>query len=211
MLGAPIDKGFNRLAWLFPYLVGASGAVAIGFAAVRWSRQRRRRVRGGTRRPIRRSTSASTMSSETSTDARPAKPDAPTDRVARRPQRLGRPAPDHGFNPGSSSSWPRSAARPPSPSSRAGRASPRSSCSTRADGRRGARRPRGAARRCGRWSRPKTIAPRWSASARASRSSARRLLTLRTIKELEFDRAMGKLSDADFQEMSAGCARARRG
>ena len=26
--------------------------------------------------------------------------------------------------------------------------------------------------------------------------------TLRTIKELEFDRAMGKLSDADFQEMS---------
>src|SRR5207244_10070112 len=29
-----------------------------------------------------------------------------------------------------------------------------------------------------------------------------KLLTLRTIKELEFDRAMGKLSDADFQEMS---------
>jgi len=28
-------------------------------------------------------------------------------------------------------------------------------------------------------------------------------LTLRTIKELEFDRAMGKLSDADFHEMSA--------
>ena len=27
MLGAPIDKGFNRLAWLLPYLVGASGAV----------------------------------------------------------------------------------------------------------------------------------------------------------------------------------------
>ena len=30
-----------------------------------------------------------------------------------------------------------------------------------------------------------------------------KLLTLRTIKELEFDRAMGKLSDADWQEMSA--------
>ena len=30
-----------------------------------------------------------------------------------------------------------------------------------------------------------------------------KLLTLRTIKELEFDRAMGKLSDADFQEMSS--------
>src|SRR5262245_21244581 len=39
MLGAPIDKGFARLAWLFPYLVGASGAVAIGFAAVKWSRR----------------------------------------------------------------------------------------------------------------------------------------------------------------------------
>ena len=24
MLGAPIDKGFSRLAWLFPYLVGAT-------------------------------------------------------------------------------------------------------------------------------------------------------------------------------------------
>jgi cytochrome c-type biogenesis protein CcmF len=38
VLMAPIDKGFNRLAWLFPYLVGAGGAVAIGFAAIRWSR-----------------------------------------------------------------------------------------------------------------------------------------------------------------------------
>ena len=39
MLGAPIDKGFNRLAWLFPYLVGATSAVAVGFAAVKWSRK----------------------------------------------------------------------------------------------------------------------------------------------------------------------------
>jgi cytochrome c-type biogenesis protein CcmF len=39
MLGAPLDKGFNRLAWLFPYLLGAGGVVAIGFAAVRWSRK----------------------------------------------------------------------------------------------------------------------------------------------------------------------------
>jgi cytochrome c-type biogenesis protein CcmH/NrfF len=37
-LGAPIDKGFNRLAWLFPYALGATGIVAIGFAAVKWSR-----------------------------------------------------------------------------------------------------------------------------------------------------------------------------
>jgi hypothetical protein len=36
-------------------------------------------------------------------------------------------------------------------------------------------------------------------------------LTLRTIKELEFDRAMGKVSDEDFREMTAGLrARATR-
>ena len=39
MLGAPLDKGFNRLAWLFPYLVGATSAVAVGFAAVKWTRK----------------------------------------------------------------------------------------------------------------------------------------------------------------------------
>jgi cytochrome c-type biogenesis protein CcmH/NrfF len=38
VLAAPIDEGFNRLAWLFPYLLGASGAVVAGFAVVRWSR-----------------------------------------------------------------------------------------------------------------------------------------------------------------------------
>jgi cytochrome c-type biogenesis protein CcmF len=38
-LGAPIDRGFNRLAWLFPYVVGASGAVALALAAMRWSKR----------------------------------------------------------------------------------------------------------------------------------------------------------------------------
>jgi cytochrome c-type biogenesis protein CcmH/NrfF len=38
MLGAPVDKGFSRLAWLFPYLVGATSAIAVGFAAVKWTR-----------------------------------------------------------------------------------------------------------------------------------------------------------------------------
>jgi cytochrome c-type biogenesis protein CcmF len=38
-LASPIDKGFNRLAWLFPYLIGASGAVVLGIAAFRWSRR----------------------------------------------------------------------------------------------------------------------------------------------------------------------------
>jgi cytochrome c-type biogenesis protein CcmF len=39
MLGAPIDRGFNRLAWLLPYAAGATGAVMIGFAAIRWSKR----------------------------------------------------------------------------------------------------------------------------------------------------------------------------
>jgi hypothetical protein len=39
MLGAPIDRGFNRLAWLFPYMMGAGGAMVIGLVAVRWSRR----------------------------------------------------------------------------------------------------------------------------------------------------------------------------
>jgi hypothetical protein len=34
VLLAPVDEGFNRLAWLFPYLIGASGAVAIAVAAM---------------------------------------------------------------------------------------------------------------------------------------------------------------------------------
>ena len=39
MLGAPLNRGFNRLAWLFPYLVGATSAVVIGFAALKWTRR----------------------------------------------------------------------------------------------------------------------------------------------------------------------------
>jgi cytochrome c-type biogenesis protein CcmF len=40
MLGAPIDTGFNRLAWLLPLTLGAGTAAAVGFVAVRWSRRR---------------------------------------------------------------------------------------------------------------------------------------------------------------------------
>jgi cytochrome c-type biogenesis protein CcmF len=38
-LAAPIDKGFNRLAWLFPYLLGFAGALGVAVVAVRWSRR----------------------------------------------------------------------------------------------------------------------------------------------------------------------------
>jgi cytochrome c-type biogenesis protein CcmF len=37
-LMAPVDKGFNRLAWMFPYLLGAAGVTGVGFVAIRWSR-----------------------------------------------------------------------------------------------------------------------------------------------------------------------------
>jgi cytochrome c-type biogenesis protein CcmH/NrfF len=37
-LAAPIDKGFNRLAWLLPYVLGGSGALAVMIVAFRWSR-----------------------------------------------------------------------------------------------------------------------------------------------------------------------------
>jgi cytochrome c-type biogenesis protein CcmF len=37
ILLVPPNRGFNRLAWLFPYLLGASGIVLIGFTAIRWS------------------------------------------------------------------------------------------------------------------------------------------------------------------------------
>src|SRR6185436_9404178 len=33
----PPDSTFNKLAWLFPYLMGAAGATAIGLVAWRWS------------------------------------------------------------------------------------------------------------------------------------------------------------------------------
>ena len=37
-LAAPLDEGFNRLAWLFPYLLATTGAFAMGGALVRWTR-----------------------------------------------------------------------------------------------------------------------------------------------------------------------------
>ena len=39
VLAAPIDEGFNRLAWLVPYAIGATGLLLAGVVAVRWSRR----------------------------------------------------------------------------------------------------------------------------------------------------------------------------
>ena len=38
ILAAPIDRGFNRLAWLVPYAVGIAGLVVIAVMTRRWSR-----------------------------------------------------------------------------------------------------------------------------------------------------------------------------
>jgi cytochrome c-type biogenesis protein CcmF len=39
VLASPIDRGFNRLAWAVPYLLGIGGLVLAGAVAVRWSRR----------------------------------------------------------------------------------------------------------------------------------------------------------------------------
>lgn len=39
MLGAPLDQGFNRLAWMLPYILGFGGISVVGLAAIRWSRR----------------------------------------------------------------------------------------------------------------------------------------------------------------------------
>ena len=39
ILAAPIDRGFNRLAWMLPYLAAAAALIGIVVTARRWSRQ----------------------------------------------------------------------------------------------------------------------------------------------------------------------------
>jgi cytochrome c-type biogenesis protein CcmF len=39
VLAAPIDEGFNRLAWFLPYAIGLIGIIAVGGVAVRWTRK----------------------------------------------------------------------------------------------------------------------------------------------------------------------------
>jgi cytochrome c-type biogenesis protein CcmH/NrfF len=39
VLAAPIDRGFNRLAWAVPYAAGLGGLFMAGLVAIRWSRR----------------------------------------------------------------------------------------------------------------------------------------------------------------------------
>jgi cytochrome c-type biogenesis protein CcmF len=38
-LAQPIDQGFNRLAWLFPYVIGVAGLATVAVVTRRWSRR----------------------------------------------------------------------------------------------------------------------------------------------------------------------------
>jgi cytochrome c-type biogenesis protein CcmF len=50
-LAEPIDKGFNRLAWLFPYVAGFAGVTLVAGMAVRWSRHSALAAEHATPRP----------------------------------------------------------------------------------------------------------------------------------------------------------------
>ena len=55
-LAEPLDEGFNRLAWAFPYVIGVAALLLVVAIARRWSRPRRpslaaTRRRCGPRRP----------------------------------------------------------------------------------------------------------------------------------------------------------------
>jgi cytochrome c-type biogenesis protein CcmF len=47
VLTAPLDRGFNRLAWLLPYVLGVAGLGLVMFVASRWSRGREGSVDAG--------------------------------------------------------------------------------------------------------------------------------------------------------------------
>jgi cytochrome c-type biogenesis protein CcmF len=38
-LSSPIDKGFNRLAWFFPYAMGTAAAMTCAFVLIKWTRR----------------------------------------------------------------------------------------------------------------------------------------------------------------------------
>jgi cytochrome c-type biogenesis protein CcmH/NrfF len=46
VLASPIDRGFNRLAWLLPYGVALGALIAVLLTARRWSRPRAHALAG---------------------------------------------------------------------------------------------------------------------------------------------------------------------
>ena len=215
ILAAPIDKGFNRLAWLFPYLVGVAGACAAVVIARRWSRAPADRPSPRRRQTMPRCAPDWTMSSATSingTDAElPARP-RPARRDARPSTSSGSSRAGRGttrFSRGTSSCCCRSLAATVAVVL-AREARPEHlvliSLTIGAAGFAGAALYRMLAPLVGRRRDAAGAAP-LSESMRAV-LEREKMLVLRSIKELEFDRAMGKVSAKDFDEM-AGRLRAR--
>ena len=97
-LASPIDKGFNRLAWLFPYLMGGDrrdGAWRAGVPLVAARRGEPVTNRGAATPRQRASTRDWTMSSEISIESRPAPRSRPAGRRHQRPAA----GADDGFRP----------------------------------------------------------------------------------------------------------------
>ena len=51
-LAAPLDRGFNRLAWLLPYSLGTLGAIGLGYGAYRLARRPAHALSGSSDPPV---------------------------------------------------------------------------------------------------------------------------------------------------------------
>jgi cytochrome c-type biogenesis protein CcmF len=51
-LAAPLDRGFNRLAWLLPYSLGTLGAIGLGYGAYRLARRPAHTLAGSSDPPV---------------------------------------------------------------------------------------------------------------------------------------------------------------
>ena len=196
-LASPIDKGFNRLAWFFPYAVGGFAAIAGAFVVRKWSRRSHDE-------PAMPQTGRSLCRRRGTAGA--SRPRARKPRLVPCLQRNRRPIP---YGRGNSSRSARSCARRRRSSSFAARA-PRtsSSCAWRSS-----RQRWSALRRCnalrplatGETREPEMVGGHTRAAIEREKN-----MVLRSIKELEFDRAMGKVDEQDYEEMSRASSIARR-
>ena len=179
-LASPIDEGFNRLAWLVPYTLGGAGAVGVALTARRWARK----TAGP---PV------------TGDDSRAAAKDPQLEERLDDELRISRLSRSsvHG------TSSPRRASPPPRSRWRWRRGPvPKTSCSSPA--RSLAAGWVGAA--CHGALAPLLTPVRLSAQVVEGQARHRlereKRLVLRSIKELEFDQAMGKVGEADFSDLS---------
>jgi cytochrome c-type biogenesis protein CcmH/NrfF len=207
-LGAPLDRGFNRLAWLFPYLVGGAGLLGVGIVVSRW--KKKEGDSSPAAQPVETASpptesrgnelsAGSTMSSVTSTKAVRLKSAA----TGNNGVQLKPAAPEQSFHP-----WQffvlMSLAVATAAVLLSRRPTPEHlvliSLAIGAAGFAGyaAYRMLAPLTRPGGWRAAEPLGQRTRASLEREK-----MLTLRSIKELEFDRAMGKIAPQDFDEMTS--------